>query len=270
LAYPRALVAAPIAALARRAGGLVPGRGGRPAAPGSVLVLCIYRSRHADTVDALVSEARARGWEVRLWALDDVAPSLAWATVGHGTGAKFPLLNGMLRAHDVEHFDWIVVADDDVTFGRRSLAELLEVADTAGLDFVQPAHTELSHRKLEFTVRRPLSLARRTTFVEIGPLFAVRRPWTVRVLPFPSEHTMGWGLELEWHDLERDGMRLGIVDGVPLRHLSPVGKSYAKDDERARLRALLDARGLESVLEVQHTKAVWRPWQSPPGWRQSS
>jgi hypothetical protein len=262
-AYPRAVAAAPIA---RIACGLGDRLGHRPTAPSSVLVFCIYRRRHAATVEALVWEARALGWDVRLWALDDVAPTLASLTVGQGVGAKFPLLNGMLRDGDTERFEWIVVADDDLTFGRRSLSQLLGVAEAAGLDFVQPAHTELSHRELEFTVRRPLSLARRTSFVEIGPLFAVRRPWTARVLPFPSEHTMGWGLELEWSDLERDGMRLGIVDGVPIRHLSPVGKGYAKDDERARLRALLAARELESVLEVQRVRGTWRPWQRRPAW----
>ena len=64
-----------------------------------------------------------------------------------------------------------------------------------------------------------ISAARRTTFVEIGPIFAFRRAWTPRILPFPAAHTMGWGLELDWFDLERSGARLGIVDAVPIRQI---------------------------------------------------
>jgi glycosyltransferase involved in cell wall biosynthesis len=265
VAYPRAVIAAPPAWVTRVLGDRVAGLRRRPP-PRAVLLLCIYRRHHAPTVVPLATHALDRGWEVRLWALDEPAPALASVTVGHGPGAKFPLLNGMLHEDDPVRFDWVVVADDDLAFGRRTLTDLLVTAEAAGLDLVQPAHTERSHRELEFTVRRPFSVARHTSFVEIGPLFAVRRPWTAHVLPFPPAYTMGWGLELEWSDLSGSGMRLGIVDGVPIRHLSPVGKGYAKDDERARLRALLDARGLDSVLDVQRVEGTWRPWQARPAW----
>jgi len=267
---PRAVVGAPVARIARRIADRVGDPTAHPVGT-PVLVCCIYRARHASTVARLVTEADAHGWEVRLWALDRIAPALAACTVGVGPGDKFPLLNHLLgldrgAAVAARAPEWVVVADDDVVFAGGSLHDLLAVAGAAGLDFVQPAHVERSHRELEFTVRRPGSLARATTFVEIGPLFAVRRPWTDRVLPFPPEHTMGWGLELDWCDLGAAGMRLGIVDGVPVRHLSPVGKGYAKDEQRRRLDALLAARGLRSVLEVQHTLGTWRPWQRRPPW----
>ncbi len=265
-AHPRAALGTPLAGAGRALARRVADPAGHPVS-GRVRVCCVYRARNAATVARLVTEAAARGWEVRCWALDRVAPPLAAVTVGVGPGAKFPLANALVgdpAAADAP--EWVVVADDDVVFVGGGLADLLAVAEAGGLDFVQPAHVERSHRELEFTVRRPLSTARATTFVEIGPLFAVRRPWTTRVLPFPPEHTMGWGLELEWHDLAAEGMRLGIVDGVPIRHLSPVGRGYAKDEQRRRLDALLAARGLRSVLEVQRTVATWRPWQRRPPW----
>jgi hypothetical protein len=109
-------------------------------------------------------------------------------------------------------------------------------------------------------------VARRTTFVEIGPLFAARKPWGTEVVPFPDEHSMGWGLELDWFDLEARGARLGIVDAVPVRHLAPVGVGYAKQEQLQRLRELLRARGLASLSEVQRELATWRPWHRHPPW----
>jgi hypothetical protein len=175
-------------------------------------------------------------------------------------------LNATLDAAAIEQFDWVVVADDDFVFQPGSIGDLLDVADAAELDLVQAAHVERSHRENEIAVRRPLALARRTTFVEIGPVFAVHRRWSSRVLPFPEGHTMGWGLELDWFDLEREGARLGIVDAVPVRHLSPVGRGYEKQEALAGLRSLLAARGLRSIHEVQTTRAVWRPWARRAPW----
>jgi glycosyltransferase involved in cell wall biosynthesis len=261
--YPRAVVGAPVAAVT---GALVRRRAGLAPAGRHVLVLCIYRALNAARVAPLLAEALTRGWDVRLWALDAVAPSLAAQTVGMGAGPKFPLLNRLTSGLDLERYDWVVVSDDDVALDHGAVDELLAVAEAAGLDFVQPAHTERSHRENAITVRRPLSVARRTTFVEIGPVFAVRRPWASRVVPFPDDHGMGWGLELEWFDLERSGARLGIVDAVALRHLDPVGKGYAKVEELDRLRSRLDARGLSDMADVQQTLATWRPWQRRPAW----
>ena len=151
--YPRALVAVPAASLMqvvfRRVGAV-----SHAEAPESVLLLCIYRAENARFVAPLVEEARTRAWDVRLWALDRIAPSLADVTVGVSGGAKFPLLNRLATGPGNDRFDWIVVADDDVEFKRGSVGALLTVAEAAGLDFVQPAHTELSHRDNEIT-RRP-------------------------------------------------------------------------------------------------------------------
>lgn len=265
--YPRGLAALPLArmttAIIRRRGLLSSTNASR-----RVLVLSVYRARNAAHVAALVGEARARGWDVRLWALDRADPALASHTIGTSSGAKFPLLNELLNGQDLDRWDWIVVADDDFAFRCGSIADLLAVSEAADLDLVQPAHTELSHRDNDITVRRPFSVARRTSYVENGPVFAVRRPWTSKLLPFPEKHTMGWGLELEWFDMMASGARLGIVDAVALRHLRPVGKAYPKQIEGDRLRELVRGRGLESFRDIQHTLQTWRAWQARPPWQQ--
>ena len=261
---PRAVagdVTAPLSrALARRVARV------RPLETRSVLVLCVYRARHAPNVRALVTDGDRRGWETRLWALDDVDPEIERATLGNGPGAKFPLLNALLDADVHAGRDWVVVVDDDVEFDGARIEALLGVAEASGLELVQPAQHELSRRHNDIVVRRPLAIARRTTFVEIGPVFAVRRSLASRVLPFPAAHTMGWGLELDWYRLAQDGAALGIVDLVPVRHTEPVGATYVKREQNERLRELVRDGGFSSFGDIQRTLATWRPWQASPPW----
>jgi glycosyltransferase involved in cell wall biosynthesis len=231
-----------------------------------VLMLSVYRRRNADVLGTLVTEARRRDWDVRLWALDCAEPTLASWTAGVGPGSKLPLLNALARTADLARFEWLVVVDDDFRIRQGSLSLLLSVAEHARLDLVQPAHTERSHRTFAITTRRPLTIARWTSFVEAGPAFAVRRPWISEVLPFAEDHEMGWGVELEWFELGRRGARLGIVDATAVQHLHPAGREYGVTDEADRLRHLLRHRGLDSIRDIQRTVATWRPWQTEAPW----
>jgi len=265
LAYPRAFVAWPIA---WASGALIRRR--RPALASvrrePVLILSVYREGNARTVARVVADAAERGWEVRLWALDRPHPSLTAHTVGSGRGTRLPLLNALVRDDDLDRFEWVVVVDDDVVLRAGALGVLLSVAEHAGLDVVQPSHTARSHHTFEISVRRPLAVARRTTFVESGPAFAIRRPWAARCVPFPADHEMGWGIELDWYDLAEQGACLGIVDAVAARHLHPIGGGYRRDRETERLERRLRERGLTALRDVQQTLGVWRPWQRQPPW----
>jgi glycosyltransferase involved in cell wall biosynthesis len=265
LAYPRALLAWPFARLTwARARRRRPELGAGPTGP--VLLLSVYRRRNASTLERAATEAVDRGWDVRLWALDDAAPSLAALTVGSGAGSRFPLLNALVEGADLERYEWVVVVDDDVRLPRRSLGTFLSIAEQAGLDLVQPAHSARSHHTFAINVQRPSALARRTSFVESGPAFAVRRPWVGRTLPFAPDHEMGWGVELDWHDLAGAGARLGIVDAVAARHLVPVGGGYPKDRETDILERRLRERGLTAFRDFHHSLGVWRAWQPEPPW----
>ncbi|HEU0131824.1 MAG TPA: hypothetical protein VFQ85_12620 [Mycobacteriales bacterium] len=227
------------------------------------VVLCVYRARNARVVRRLVRQAVTSGAEVRLWALDEVVPSLAAVTVGSGPGGKFALADRLLAAAPVPRDAWVVVADDDV---RLPLKRFLALAGRAAFDLSMPAHlrhrSNLSHA---ITLRARWSLARVTEFVEIGPVFAVSPAWRDEVLPF-GDVGMGWGLEADWYGLSRRGARLGIVDAAPCRHLAPVAASYEQGEERDRMAARLAANGLGGLHEVQRTLATWRPWQRTPPW----
>ncbi len=72
-------------------------------------------------------------------------------------------------------------------------------------------------------------MVRLTTFVESGPLVAVAPKWVERVTPLPVWRGMGWGLELEWIDLQAEGCRLGIVDATTVVHLGPVARELRHD-----------------------------------------
>ena len=76
------------------------------------------------------------------------------------------------------------------------------------------------------TRRRPGLTARRTRFVEIGPVTAIRADAFDALLPFPDLQ-MGWGLDAYWSALAAEhGWKLGVIDAVPVRHVQPVAAAY--------------------------------------------
>jgi len=231
-----------------------------------VLLLSIYRYKNAQTLLPLVAEGKGSGWNVRLWALDKIHPALGSFSRGAGKGFKFDLLNSLIGPSDNSTFDWFMITDDDVAMEEGSLSLFLTVATLAQLSLAQPAHSEGSHRSHDICLCKPMAVARLTTFVEIGPIFAVNSTWAKRILPFPEGYGMGWGLDLEWSDLRKDGARLGIVDLVKMRHLAPVGHQYEATEEFARRHRILAERGVQTVHELQQTLEVWRPWQKRPPW----
>lgn len=239
----------------------------RPAPP--ALLVSVYRRANEATVAPLVREARARGWAVALWALDEAAPSLAEWTVGGGPGARVDLLNRLVATLDPGPDEYVVLADDDVSLIRGSLGELLNVAERCGLALAQPAHARSSHATYPFTFARPGLNARRTDFVEIGPLLCIAPSWRDRILPFPEGYGMGWGLELEWAALSAGGCPVGIVDAVRVRHTGPPATRYDQAPERARVNDLLDRHGRSSMEDLQVVRAAWWRWQRPPDWRKT-
>ena len=83
-----------------------------------------------------------------------------------------------------------------------------------------------SHAAWRVTRRRPLSLARRTDFVEIGPVTIFSRRAAAELTPFP-ELRFGWGLDNHWGALARErGWRLGILDALPVRHECAAGGDH--------------------------------------------
>ena len=227
---------------------------------------CVYRARNAGIVGHLVEQALTARLDIALWALDESVSALQQWTRGVGHGARVPLLNELTAKLPIGSLQTLVIADDDVMFATGTLPELLRIAEDGGFGLAQPAHAPDSHYSHALTRRRILTTARLTTFVEIGPIVVIRAPWITRVVPFPDQYGMGWGLDVVWSDLRMDGCRLGIVDAIEIRHVGPAGREYDLVPERARLAQLCHARGLRRIEDIQQTLARWPAWRRVPPW----
>ena len=211
-----------------------------------VLVLTLWRQDVPTLVEEIRSEVELSRHEVELAA----APA--------GTGGKFENLNALIGSRDPGAYDWVVVIDDDVDLPKGFLDDFLAAADRAGLEIAQPAHRLTSHAAWPVTRRRPWSTARRTTFVEIGPVTAFGPEAATTLLPFPNLK-MGWGLDAHWAAVARErGWAIGVVDATPIGHtLRPAAEGYPREAAIAEGRAFLAERPYLRRDEVR-TLAVYR------------
>ncbi len=230
-------------------------------------LLCIYRNRNEVTVKCLVDQARRRGMHIALWALDKPIADLSPFTVGRGPGLRMDLLNHLWDTMSPLAVDQLVIVDDDIVFTHGSLSQLQSAASYCEFGIAQPAHHETSLCSYEITRRRNYTLARQTTFVEPGPIFVVSQPWIKHVMPFPKDFGMGWGLWLGWQNLQKHGCKLGILDCLSVKHLSPVASEYSTTIENERLRSLLLDLNLQSPIEAQQTLGTWKVWDRQPSWK---
>lgn len=157
-----------------------------------------------------------------------------------GPVPKFDLLNRVLE--DADAFDWVIIADDDVVISENWLDSYLALAGRFDFALSQPARTRDSFIDHQIVAQAPGLLARRTRFVEIGPVFCIRRDAVPLLVPFEADIGMGWGLDFIWPmRLEQAGMRLGIVDAAPVAHsLRKQVQSYAHTEPRGAMARLLD------------------------------
>ena len=176
-----------------------------------------------------------------------------------GGRGKYQNINVGLSDADLEHFDWLLVVDDDVDLPPDFLDVFLLVAELADLRICQPAHRFRSYTSWEVTQRMWNSLAHVTRFVECGPITAFHRSAFPFCLPFPDTR-WAWGIDVLWSDIAiRQGFRMGIVDATPIGHLREVSASYDRQDAISESRQMLarfnvrhDSRELLQTLEVIH------------------
>lgn len=228
------------------------------AAPPPAQLLCVYRSEHWRNVAVLAEQCRSLGWPVFLHALDHSHPSLAQDTVSVGVGGRFRNLNRLAERADPGR--WTIVTDDDVVLPYGGLDQMVELCRIAALDIAQPAHRADSYYNHRFTRRRPGLILRITGFVEIGPMVVFSPEAWPLVIPFPEEG-MGWGTEIQWHDLRAAGLTLGILDALPLVHLGKPARSYDPLVEQRNIEALLRQRGMTDLRSLQRTYYSYGFWQ---------
>jgi hypothetical protein len=224
---------------------------------------CIYRRRNVAILHRLIDSvpiARAR-----LWSLDQVDAQLSDSTVGVGPGTRTELLNQL--SYSEEGTDrWLLITDDDVRLPRGQLRRFLRLAVQAALDVSQPAHLPRSYANWKFNRQRLIPLVRSTRFVEQGPMVLLSPKARRACLPFPEELGMGWGLEAHFATAADASLRLGIVDAVGMRHLSPVADSYDRETSDETGRKALDQAGFAYYADMQVVVATWPFWRRRPPW----
>jgi GT2 family glycosyltransferase len=215
--------------------------------PRRVLVAGVVRPEHDGVVAALRRELLASRHDVELHLVPG-AP---------GAG-KWQNLRATLAAHPPDGHDWLLLVDDDVVLPAGFLDVFVHVAERHGLALAQPAHAFASHAAWEVLRRRPGLVARRTRFVEIGPVTALRADAFPALLPFPAL-AMGWGLDAHWSAVAAGaGLALGVVDATPVRHLRPVAATYPRDAAVAEGAAFLAGRPFVARPEADDVLAAWR------------
>lgn len=232
-------------------------RPARPAEP--VALVCVYRGRNAGVVRELLGQLPP-GSTTALWSLDgEVPPDLATCTAGTGPGSRSALLNRLVETVEAagDPVGDLVLCDDDVRLVVGDLGRLLDAGRRLRLDVYQPAHLASSLASWDFVRRRSWTFGRVTGFVEQGPLLVLSPAGREVVLPLPEDIGMAWGVEARWSAAaRRAGVRLGIVDAVAVRHLSPPATDYDRGPQEAVLREELRRAGLESLddLHVVHER----------------
>ena len=103
----------------------------------------------------------------------DMAPYTA--RVVDKLSPKFFLLNQLLKQIDLHDFEYLIVSDDDIQLPDGFLDRYLALVSRHDLALAQPARTHDSYIDHQFVEQLDGIDARRTRFVEIGPLFSLHR-----------------------------------------------------------------------------------------------
>lgn len=154
---------------------------------------------------------------------------------------KMANINAAIAPFDLGRFDWLLVVDDDIDFAPGLLDLLLAETAHRGFRLAMPAHRQLSEASYLVTRRHWGCASRRTGYVEIGPVTLFHHSTFGELIPFP-ELRWAWGIDVVWANIAvRRNWPIGIVDVAAVRHLRPVGGSYASSEATAEAEAFLTA-----------------------------
>jgi glycosyltransferase involved in cell wall biosynthesis len=229
------------------------------------LVLGVYLSERPNTarhIAAILDRSHDLTVRQRWVALGDGGPDpelerVTALAIAEPT-PKYSLLNRLLADEDLGSYDFVLTTDDDIVLPDGFLDLFIGVQAGLGFDLAQPARTPNSHVDLPIVLQQRGVVARRTLFVEIGPLVSFGREIHDLVFPFDEANPMGWGFENVWSHLLRErGRAQGIIDGVPIDHSirKPVAHYEWSDADADRQRYLASHPHLPNeecfrVLEV--------------------
>ena len=235
-----------------------------------MLVVGVYLAGRANSAAHLVDRFAGvtPGFEVeqRWAAIQGPAPSAAVGAVtiwhSYEFAPKFEVINKLLKGADLSSFDYVIVCDDDIYLPHRFLAAFLGYQKSYDLAIAQPARVWHSHFDHAFVLRRPWWKVRETRFVECGPLVSFRRDAVRLLMPFEHAEQL-WGLDFIWPAiLEKHGLKMGIVDAVPVDHsLRPQAASYGKSEHDVAMHKFL---ATTQHLSMSEAFTVLKGRRKPP------
>jgi hypothetical protein len=211
----------------------------------------IYVTDRENLAPEIVAElGRSRRWSVdQRWVAlgEGPAPTALGAvtiTRVRTRVPKFALLNRVLEECDLSRYEFVLVCDDDITLPESFVDRYLELVVRHDLALAQPARTHGSYIDHYLVEQLDGLDARRTRFVEIGPLFSIRRDAFRAMLPFDEASPMGWGYDFVWPlVMEQAGLRMGIVDATPVDHrIRKPGANYSGPASNRDMKAYLARR----------------------------
>ena len=218
------------------------------ARPLRVLALGVYLSEGVHSAEHIAAALAKSGPGIEVvqrWAAIGTVstnPELARLTVVQSVEMqpKFELINRALVGVEISTFDYVLVCDDDIYLPDGFVAFFLAYQQAFDLALAQPARAWHSHFDHAFALRRPWLLARRTRFVECGPLISIRRDAASFLVPFSNPAQL-WGLDLVWPvEIERRGLKMGIIDAIAVDHsLRPQASAYDKEQQDAAMHRFL-------------------------------
>lgn len=174
---------------------------------------------------------------------EDPPSELRTWTIAHTRerAPKFRLLNETLRDVSLSDFDYLLVSDDDVEYPRGFIDTYIGMQFRLRWALAQPAQTYGSNIDHAITLEKQSAIARRTRFVEIGPVFSMDRAAMQILVPFNEEFGMGYGLDFVWPVLLQQRMlKMGIVDAAPIHNrFRQVAVTYQLDAAMTSLQAML-------------------------------
>ena len=216
-----------------------------------VLVAGVYLADCENSAAAIAMKMRqSQKWQVeQKWIALGRAPipeELEKVTVWRAEQPlpKFVLLNRLFLECALNRYAFVLICDDDIDLPAAFVDRYLDRVATYDLALAQPARTHDSYVGHTIVERLDGLDARRTRFVEIGPLFSMARKAYQYLLPFDESSPMGWGYDYVWPVVIQEmGFRMGIVDATPVAHRfrKPV-TNYSFEEARAAMRALLARR----------------------------
>ena len=211
-----------------------------------VLVLGVYLAGRQNNIDDIVPIIlQTKNYEVtqRWIALGGEPLTKQVANVTVGTilreRPKFQIMNDLLAKEKTDRFDYVVLIDDDIVLPNSFLDQFLSLQERLAFSIAQPARTNNSYIDHPIVEQQRGVLARRTLFVEIGPVASFHKSVYELVFPFDLTSPMGWGYENVWaYRVDQRQMKMGIIDVVPVDHSLRKPVAFYRWDEADRQRSL--------------------------------